>query len=280
MKKNNNSSTVLGQTSLSLNKLPKVLIVNKGIKCEKTIRSMWLLNWILLFSMFLSCVAVSQEIKDIQDLLNKSDIVVDAQVVSKESKWTEDKRSMVTTVGMKVLQMVKGKIKSNEIMLKIPGGKIGDITVTVHPSSEGFDIQERAIVFIKKYPNEHSEVLSKHPIDGENIYISNQRVNVGQYINVLKHSLTDVSALPKFIDEVKKEAEARLMKPRYEETSKEYANPNKKEQVVEPNLNKSGSQNTKEQDQRKPMVTGKDKNRAPRKDIRDSVLILRREKQP
>ena len=94
-------------------------------------------------------IIFAQEIKNIQELLDKSDIVVDAQVLSKESKWTEGKKTIVTMVSLKVLHEIKGKLNKYKFTVEIPGGTIGEETVEVEPSI-GFDLQERAILFLKK----------------------------------------------------------------------------------------------------------------------------------
>jgi hypothetical protein len=169
----------------------------------------------LLLVLFFPCLLLAQHdtsavnpAMKYQELVDDSDLIVNAQVASKESKWTEGKKSIVTVVRLKVLNPIKGEFKSNEITLEQPGGIIGETAVEVFPSPCSFELQEKAILFVKKHPNEYLEILGKQSVYGKEIFVNGRKVDVSRYVNVLKRSLTDKSAIPAFIDETKKEKAA------------------------------------------------------------------------
>jgi len=160
-------------------------------------------------------------LKSFRDLMNNSETVIDAQVISMESKWgrfhyeafPNGIRGMYTTVTFKVFHWIKGSIASDEVTFYYMGGKIGD-TVEMVTHSPIFSLKQRAIFFFQnKEPNTYLVSKGRIPIFGSEIGAPPERhgvISVGtynvdaeNYIDVVKQSVTDTTAYPKYIHRLK-----------------------------------------------------------------------------
>jgi hypothetical protein len=159
----------------------------------------------MLVLMLLPCRIYSQQgktpqelTKSYKELLNNSEIIVDAQVVSKESQWTKGHEYIHTLIKFKVIQTIKGVVEDNEITFDQPGGRVGD-TVTDVSSSKSYSLNERAIYYFKnKNLNTYLVESGRHVINHGLVNIGSQRVDADLYKKVLKQSVTDTSILSKF----------------------------------------------------------------------------------
>jgi hypothetical protein len=176
-----------------------------------------LLIWMLLFAAFAPCVAISQQRdtseqgmnKRFQERINKSDIIIDAQVISKESKWDSSKggRGIYTTIKFKVFHTIKGVVENNEITFDQLGGTVGNQSMWME-NALPYDLNRRNIYFFtKKFAEVGREIIYGDTIRyGDNVlnvFIGTYRLSAIDYIKMLKQSVTDTSAFPKFYHDCK-----------------------------------------------------------------------------
>ena len=162
-------------------------------------------------------------VKQFRNMMNKSETVIDAQVISMESKWAmghydvfpNGEKSIYTAIKFKVFHWLKGS-GGNEITFYQEGGKIGDTVVTVTHSAI-FSLRQRAIFFFQnKVPNSPNTFLlstGRIQIFGSEIGAPPERhgvISVGtynvdaeNYVDIVKQSVTDSTAYPKYIHSLK-----------------------------------------------------------------------------
>lgn len=203
--------------------LPKRTVMKSNIIIGKTLRFVWLLLWILLFAALVPCVAVSQidtseegMNKNFQKLMRKSEIIVDAQVVSKESRYLDsnDTRSAIfkpmhttaiyTLIKFKVFQTIKGVVENNEITVDQAGGHVGKISQWPSTSID-YRLNDHAIFFFsEENSNTGLYEVSRMPIRPHGLVkLGYHRINVNDYIDILKQSVTDTTAFRKYYHEWK-----------------------------------------------------------------------------
>ncbi len=66
-----------------------------------------------------------------EQLIQQSEAIVLGTVLDQKSSWTEDRAQIFTYVTLLVADQYKGKPVERELILQIPGGKVGDITSKV-----------------------------------------------------------------------------------------------------------------------------------------------------
>jgi hypothetical protein len=156
-------------------------------------------------------------VKEFRDMMDNSETVMDAQVISMESKWNTSKdemfpngmKSIYTMVKFKVLHWIKGSLASDEIIFNIRGGTIGDTVVTV-TQTPIFSLNERGIFFCQNKET-NTFLISKGRItifgSGKGrhgiIEVGVDQVDAEDYIEIVKQAVTDTTAYPKFVHSLK-----------------------------------------------------------------------------
>lgn len=85
---------------------------------------------------------------DLPELAQSSDTVVHGTVRRVESRWSGDRRRIVTDVEIEVTESLKGQPGSTVLLVQ-PGGKMGDIGQTVHGTAS-FTPGEEVVVFLER----------------------------------------------------------------------------------------------------------------------------------
>jgi hypothetical protein len=85
---------------------------------------------------------------DLPELAQSSDTVVHGTVRRVESRWSGDRRRILTDVEIEVTESLKGQPGST-VLLTQPGGKMGDIGQVVHGSAS-FTPGEEVVVFLER----------------------------------------------------------------------------------------------------------------------------------
>ncbi len=80
-------------------------------------------------------------------LVQRSDIIVRATVVSVESSWSDDKTVILTTTRLRVSGTLKGR-ESGELVLRQLGGQVGDDAIVV-PGDARLAVGEEVVLFLK-----------------------------------------------------------------------------------------------------------------------------------
>ncbi|HVN48346.1 MAG TPA: hypothetical protein VMU30_05940 [Bacteroidota bacterium] len=168
------------------------------------------------------CIAVSQQdtseegmTKNFLELIRTSDIIVDAQVISMESRYLDssDTRSEIfkpmhttaiyTLVKFKVFQIIKGIVENNEIIIDQPGGKVGR-TGQWPSTSPDHRLNDRAIFcFSKQNSNIGLQEYRRIQIRNGLVRLGQHRVDANEYIGIMKQSITDTTAFRKYYHEFK-----------------------------------------------------------------------------
>ena len=84
--------------------------------------------------------------RDLEDLTRESDLIVIGNVVSMDSQQGEKGR-ISTYVSIKVEEYVKGKPREAEIVIVIPGGTVGELSMWVSEAAT-FTLNERNLLFL------------------------------------------------------------------------------------------------------------------------------------
>jgi hypothetical protein len=85
---------------------------------------------------------------DVPELAQNSHTVVHGTVRRVESRWSGDRRRILTDVEIQVTESLKGQPGSTVLIVQ-PGGKMGDIGQTVHGSAS-FTPGEEVVVFLER----------------------------------------------------------------------------------------------------------------------------------
>jgi len=189
------------------------VILNLG----EAVKGPCLLMWILLIAALEPCLAISQQkdtseqgmSKRFQERINKSDIIIDAQVISKESKWDSSKggRGIYTTIKFMVFHTIKGVVENNEITFDQLGGTVGNQSMWIE-NALPYELNRRHIYFFtKKFAEVGRETIfgntSQYGDDALVVYLGTYRLSAIDYIKLLKQSVTDTTAFPKFYHDCK-----------------------------------------------------------------------------
>lgn len=85
---------------------------------------------------------------DVPELSQNSDTVVHGTVRRVESRWSGDRRRILTDVEIQVTESLKGQPGSTVLVIQ-PGGKMGDLGQTVHGTAS-FTPGEEVVVFLER----------------------------------------------------------------------------------------------------------------------------------
>lgn len=86
--------------------------------------------------------------RDVAELSSQSDTVVHGTVRRVQSRWSGDRRRIVTDVEIQVTDTLKGQPGST-VLVTQPGGTVGDIGQTVHGLAS-FTPGEEVVVFLER----------------------------------------------------------------------------------------------------------------------------------
>jgi hypothetical protein len=84
-----------------------------------------------------------------EEMANQAGSIVTGTVTSIESKWDEDNKKIYTYITVSPNNVIKGEGVSQEIVIKQPGGQVGDIVMEVHGISV-FEEGENVFLFLKE----------------------------------------------------------------------------------------------------------------------------------
>lgn len=127
-------------------------IIRAGEYQTVTIRSLkWLWALALVFC-GLTAGATSLLYRDVPGLTRDADLIVRGKVLRQESRWTGDKRRIVTDVEVEVTETLKGNERPR-ILIRQPGGVVGDIGQKVSAVAT-FSRGEEVIVFLERRPDD------------------------------------------------------------------------------------------------------------------------------
>jgi len=84
----------------------------------------------------------------IAELVQMSDHIVQATVLSTESTWNDDKTSIITTVTLHIKETYAGRLdKSTQVTVMLPGGMVDGLVMEVEHAPV-FIVDEEVIVFL------------------------------------------------------------------------------------------------------------------------------------
>jgi hypothetical protein len=83
-----------------------------------------------------------------EELTSGADAIVIGQVVDRNIRWNLDKSHIFTLVVISTEERLKGSIRSNNLIIAVQGGKIGDTTEEV-TDVPNFSVGEKVVIFIR-----------------------------------------------------------------------------------------------------------------------------------
>ncbi|KPJ60176.1 MAG: hypothetical protein AMJ46_07585 [Latescibacteria bacterium DG_63] len=87
------------------------------------------------------------EYKDLTALTTEAERIVLGEVIEVESSWTPDHRTIYTSITVAVDEYIKNPDVADELTFRIPGGTVGDVTLTVS-DTPWFGVGDRAVLFL------------------------------------------------------------------------------------------------------------------------------------
>ena len=114
-----------------------------GFMCHKKI------NVILFLTLFLNLSAYATTLFELslQDLSVGAEMIVQAKVTAVVKQWNKDSSIIYTYIRMNITDDLIGDEEDNEIIVKQPGGKIGNTTLFVEGTSQ-YTVGEDNVVFL------------------------------------------------------------------------------------------------------------------------------------
>lgn len=90
--------------------------------------------------------------RDVPALARGSDAIVIGQVVRAQSRWTADRRRIVTDIEIRVDETLKGEGRAT-LLVRQPGGVVGDVGQRVDGLA-GFEVGEEVVLFLERRPDD------------------------------------------------------------------------------------------------------------------------------
>ncbi len=84
-----------------------------------------------------------------EELTKKAREIVQGKVVKKHCEWNQDEPRINTTITIKVGRSIKGDLAKEEVVIRQPGGVIGDVGLKVSGFPD-FQEGEEVLVFLQK----------------------------------------------------------------------------------------------------------------------------------
>ncbi len=135
-----------------------------------------------------SAVAGMLERESVSEMVQRAEVIVRGKVVSAECQWKEDSRGrhIYTSVGVAVLDKIKGDVKDDALSFEVVGGRVGDIVEVVSDSAV-FTVDEDAIVFLGGRPlTVRRGIDGKVPIRGGRIFREDSEITADSFIQTVK----------------------------------------------------------------------------------------------
>lgn len=145
-------------------------------------------------------------------MMDESETILDAQVISKKSyiDSSSGRYHIYTAIKFKVFDAIKGDFKGSEFTYNQSGGAINGKSEWFSPQVT-YSLNERSIFFFKnKNVDKYLILVGRYQIFGAGngnhgeIDLGTWQMDPEVYTKVMKQSLTDTTAYPKFIHMLKK----------------------------------------------------------------------------
>ena len=154
------------------------------------------LLWVLVIGIFIistprNSLASMRKI-ELPELTLRSEVIVSGNVTNIESRLAD---GIFTYVTISVEQIIKGSILSSHILLRLPGGEVGEITLTASDVPK-FTVGESIIVFLKAdgaYYNLWGLYQGKYTVQENTVLENNQPLDV--FIQEIKANMSSKTIL-------------------------------------------------------------------------------------
>lgn len=93
---------------------------------------------------------------DLDQLAQRSEVVVRGVVKSRESRWSGDGKRILTDVQIDVSEALKGS-PARTVTVQQPGGVVGDVGQMVHGLAS-FEVGEEVVVFLERWGPQRFQV--------------------------------------------------------------------------------------------------------------------------
>lgn len=127
---------------------------------------------------------------DMETLILKAENIIIGKVVGKECRWDKEKTTIYTYTTVSVEEDFIGDTTGKEVVIKYPGGEVGEIGLVVEDTPQ-FNVDEEVLLFLenlteKGEKTEHKTVVGsfqgkfcirKNPITGERVVISKGKLD-------------------------------------------------------------------------------------------------------
>ena len=132
-----------------------------------------------------------QKSHSLEELVSRSDLIIEGVVQNTESKWDEERTTINTFVTVSVEECIKGSklFDRNYVVLMLPGGidKEEGIIITYAHWSPSFGKDERVILMLKSLPDsEHYALVAKFVIMHNN-KIMEENIGKEEFIQKIKN---------------------------------------------------------------------------------------------
>ncbi len=133
----------------------------------------------------------------VQNLTEKSDMILEGKVVKQNSSWNQNKTRIFTEVTIQVDEYLKGNSGNKTIVVTTPGGEVGEVG-ELYTHMPKFSNDEQVLLFVKEDKKDKSLKVSNgeegkitlynDKITGEKVTSSNQKISslkreIKDYVN-------------------------------------------------------------------------------------------------
>lgn len=100
---------------------------------------------------------------NLKDLSEKSEVILTGKVTNQKAIWNEDHTKIYTKVTVEVYESLKGNSTSKSIIVKHPGGEVGEVG-ELYSHMPTFTNNEEVLLFLQKSKTQNEFTV----FDGEN----------------------------------------------------------------------------------------------------------------
>lgn len=157
-----------------------------------------LFPFFLIFTLLYINVYSQKSFADLKYMSKKAEVILTGKVVKQDSYWDKNKTRIYTDVTLRVDEVIKGKTIQNEVVVKHPGGEVGEIG-ELYSHMPKFKPDEEILLFAEP----DKEIGKFKVFNGENgkIQIIDKDKN-GEKITALNKKISVIKKeIKKYIDE-------------------------------------------------------------------------------
>ncbi len=153
-------------------------------------------------------VSLAQNFNEItfSELMQKSDLIIKAKIISLESRWGNDNRGkhIYTFTNFKIEKVLKGFYDKDQLTMEIAGGTVGDMTEYVSNSIIVKENQEMILFLSSQIIYSNASINKKFNVIENKVFLENKSVPVENFATLIRNIIQNRLEAPKTLEDVEK----------------------------------------------------------------------------